>query len=78
MRSTSTTSPKPQPRTLSSLRLRRLALGLPLWQIARGIGIDTPTLNRLERGERQDPGREEKVGAFLAGLERTLKKHPRA
>ena len=80
MRSTSSTTstPKVQPRALSSIRLRRVALGLRIWEVARALGRDSTTLSRLERGERQDPDLEQRVAAFLAGLERAQKKDGRA
>ena len=81
MRSTtSNTTPtaKVQARALSPLRLRRLALGLPMWQVARAVGKDTPTISRLERGERHDADLEEKVAEFLATVERRARKSVRA
>lgn len=77
MRSTPSSTSKvqpPQPRALSSLRRRRLALGLPMWQIGRAVGRDTPVISRLERGEIQNPALEEQIAAVLTGLERAQKK----
>jgi predicted transcriptional regulator len=37
--------------TLSSLRRRRLALGIPLGDLARAVGRSDATLSRIERGQ---------------------------
>ena len=37
--------------TLEELRRRRLALGIPLGELARAVGRSTATLSRIERGQ---------------------------
>ena len=52
--------------TLTALRRRRLALGIPLRDLARAVGLSDATLSRVERGQIR-PSYElvERIDAFL-------------
>lgn len=52
--------------TLNPLRLARLQLGLPLWEVARRAGISESCLSRIER-ERIKPS-----GEVLAKISQAL------
>jgi predicted transcriptional regulator len=56
--------------TLAELRRRRLALGIPLGELARAVGRSTATVSRIERGRiRPSYDLVQKVVAYLDGRE---------
>ena len=54
----------------SALRLRRLGLGLSLYEVGNAIASDSSTLSLLERGLRGSPDLEARLDAFLTAQER--------
>ncbi|HTT16448.1 MAG TPA: CBS domain-containing protein [Thermoplasmata archaeon] len=56
--------------SLAELRRRRLALGIPLGELARAVGRSTATVSRIERGRiRPSYDLVQKVVAYLDGRE---------
>ena len=54
----------------SPLRLRRLRLGLSLYEVGNAIASDSSTLSLLERGLRGSADLEARLDAFLTAQER--------
>jgi len=62
-----------------TLRLRRLALGLSMLEVATALGVSESMVSYLERGLRPSPDLAAKVETFLAAQERlTAPKRARA
>ncbi len=62
--------------TLAELRRRRLALGIPLGELARAIGRSTATLSRIERGRiRPSYDLVQQIVAYLAEREAVASPH---